>query len=208
MAILSHSCKSIEIMTKLLSSPFRLLCQSAADFLIQSHVAPRGGLLRAAGFILTLLIAMVHLPMVQAQTLNDHLIVPSKRIGPMTLGMSATELVQIMGSPSSKLPGDVDVYSWRDMSATVTKSGLWTTQICTSSPTYLTTQGLHVGSTDRSVVASLGNPNYSRVFNAWWGPSYSNLYWPGLMLSAHLKGFEVNHSIWKICVNHFAAIAE
>ena len=151
---------------------------------------------------------MVHLPMAQAQTLNDHLIVPSKRIGPMMLGMSATELVQIMGSPSSKLPEGVDLYSWRDMSATVTKSGLWTTQICTSNPTYLTAQGLHVGSTDRSVVASLGNPNYSRLFNAWWGPSYSNLYWPGLMVSAHLKGFEVNHSIWKICVNHFAAIAE
>jgi hypothetical protein len=24
----------------------------------------------------------------------------------------------------------------------------------------------------------------------------------------HLKGYDNNHSVWKICVNHFAAIAE
>ncbi len=126
----------------------------------------------------------------------------------MSLGMSATELAQMMGRPVSRRPGEVDLYSWRDLTATVTKNGLWATQICTFSSTYMTVQGLHVGSTDLSVVAALGKPNYSRVFSAWWGPSYSNLYWPGLMISVHLKGYDNNHSVWKICVNHFAAIAE
>jgi hypothetical protein len=169
---------------------------------------PNVGPLRAARLILTPLVIALHLPVARAQPRNDHSIIPWERIGPMTLGMSSTELIETMGSPSSKRPGEVDLYSWRDLTATVTKNGLWTTQICTFSPAYETAQGLHVGSTDFSVVASLGQPRYSRVFTAWWGPSYSNLYWPGLMISAHLKGFDVNHSVWKICVNHFAAIAE
>jgi hypothetical protein len=171
-------------------------------------VVPNVGLLTACRLILTLLVVAVRSPIAQAQALNDHLIVPRQRIGPMTLGMSAIELAQTMGRPVSRRPGEVDLYSWRDLTATVTKNGLWTTQICTFSSAYETAQGLHVGSTDLSVVAALGKPNYSRVFTAWWGPSYSNLYWPGLMISVHLKGYDNNHSVWKICVNHFAAIAE
>ena len=172
------------------------------------RVIPNVGSLRASRLILPLLAVALHSPIAQAQTPNDHLIVPRERIGPLTLGMSATELAQTMGSPSSRRPGEVDLYSWRDLTATVTKNGLWATQICTFNPTYVTAQGLHVGSTDVSVVGALGKPNYSRVFSAWWGPSYSNLYWPGLMMSVHLKGYDNNHSVWKICVNHFAAIAE
>ncbi|MGC1252693.1 MAG: hypothetical protein WA889_17765 [Xanthobacteraceae bacterium] len=173
-----------------------------------SRVISNVGSIRAVRLILTLLAIAVHSSVARAQTLNDHLIVPRERIGPMTLGMSATELAQMMGSPSSRRPGEVDLYSWRDLTATVTKNGLWATQICTFNSAYLTVQGLHVGSTDVSVVAALGKPRYSRVFSAWWGPSYSNLYWPGLMISVHLKGCDNNHSVWKICVNHFAAIAE
>jgi hypothetical protein len=30
----------------------------------------------------------------------------------------------------------------------------------------------------------------------------------GLVISAHLKSYDVDHAVWKICVNHFAAIAE
>lgn len=164
--------------------------------------------LRTAGLIFTLLVIVVHLPAAWAQIRNDHLIVPRLRVGPMTLGMAAAELTQIMGSPSSKRPGEVDVYNWRDVSATVTNDGLWTTQICTFDPLYITSDGLHVGSTDQSVTALLGEPKYSRVSNSWLGQSYSNLYWPGLMMSVHLKGFDVNHSVWKICVNHFSAMAE
>jgi hypothetical protein len=172
------------------------------------RVVPNVGSPSACRLILPLLVVALHSPSAQAQTLNDHLIVPRERIGPMSLGMSATELAQTMGSPSSRRPGEVDLYSWRDLTATVTKNGLWATQICTFNPTYVTAEGLHVGSTDVAVVGALGKPNYSRVFSAWWGPSYSNLYWPGLMMSVHLKGYDNNHSVWKICVNHFSAISE
>jgi hypothetical protein len=147
------------------------LSKSRAGQMRSGWVVPNVGSLRECSLILALLAVAVHSPISQAQTLNDYLIVPRERIDPMSLGMSATALAQMMG-------------------------------------TYMTVQGLHVGSTDLSVVASLGKPKYSRVFSAWWGPSYSNLYWPGMMMSAHLKGYDNNHSVWKICVNHFAAIAE
>lgn len=163
---------------------------------------------RSVSLILAMVIVAVPLRGAHSQTRNDHLIVPWVRIGPMTLGMTAAELVQIRGQPFNKRPGEVEVYNWHDLTATVTKDGLWTTEICTFSPTDITAEGVHVGSTDLSVTTLLGPPRYSRVFTAWWGPSYANLYWPGLMISAHLKGYEVNHSVWKICVNHFAAIAE
>jgi hypothetical protein len=144
-----------------------------------------------------------------AQDATDYLIVPWKRLGPIELGMTAAELLRIMGDPTSTKHGPldrgVDVYNWKDgLSATITKDGLYVTQICSFNPNYATAQGVHVGSTDLSVVALLGKPRNSRVHSAWWGPSYTDLYWPGLMLSVHLRGFDINHSVWKVCVNGFA----
>ncbi len=148
---------------------------------------------------------------VQAEVLahNDHLIVPWKRIGPLALGMTADELVRIMGAPTGTncgaLDRGVDVYTWKnDLSATFTKGGLYVTQVCAFSPAYATAQGVRPGSTDLSVAAAMGQPQNSRVFSAWWGLSYTNLYWPGLMVSIHLKGYDPNHVVWKVCVNQFA----
>jgi hypothetical protein len=145
----------------------------------------------------------------QAQAQNDHLIVPQERIGPIALGMTANELIHVMGEPMNTKRGPldrgVDVYNWKnDLSATITKDGLYVTQICTFSPTYATVQGVRTGSTDLSVAALLGQPRNWRVHSAWWGPSYTDLYWPGLMISIHRKGFDTNHMVWKVCVNHFA----
>jgi hypothetical protein len=163
---------------------------------------------RPGGLIAPVLAVVLHCTFAQAQTPNDHLIVPWQRIGPMSVGMSAADLVHSMGPPASRQPGEVVTYKWPDVSATVTEDGLWATQICTFDPADVTVEGVHVGSTDLSVTKLLGKPRYSRVSTAWWGPSFANLYWPGLMISAHLKGFEVNHAVWKICVNQFAALAE
>ena len=163
---------------------------------------------RPGGLIATVLAIVLHCTFARAQTQNDHLIVPWQRIGPMSVGMSAADLIHSMGPPASRQPGEVLTYKWHDVSATVTEDGLWATQICTFDPADVTVEGVHVGSTDLSVTKLLGKPRYSRVSTAWWGPSFANLYWPGLMISAHLKGFEVNHAVWKICVNQFAALAE
>jgi hypothetical protein len=163
---------------------------------------------RPRRLIATVLAVVLHCPFARAQTQNDHLIVPWQRIGPMSVGMSAADLIHSMGPPASRQPGEVITYKWPGVWATVTEDGLWTTQICTFDPADVTVEGLHVGSTDLSVAKLLGKPRYSRVSTAWWGPSFANLYWPGLMISAHLKGYEVNHAVWKICVNQFAALAE
>jgi hypothetical protein len=166
---------------------------------------------RRVGPVLALLVATLSLrEQAQAQAQNDHLIVPWERIGPIALGMTAPELIRIMGEPTSRKHGPldrgVDVYNWKDsLSATVTKDSLYVTQICTLSQAYATAQGVHPGSTDLSVSALLGQPQNSKVHSAWWGPSYTNLYWPGLMISIHLKGFDdTNHLVWEVCVNHFA----
>jgi hypothetical protein len=145
----------------------------------------------------------------RAQERDDHLIVPWQRIGPITLGMNAEELFGIMGHPTATKRGaldrGVDVYTWRnDLSATITKDGAYVTQICAFSPSYTTAQGIRPGSADRSVSAALGEPRRSRLFSAWWGASYTNLYWPGLMVSIHLEGFDQNHAVWEVCVNRFA----
>jgi hypothetical protein len=161
--------------------------------------------------ISTLLFAVVQANGARAQVpaANDHLIVPAKRIGAAVLGMTIDELIRVVGQPTSKWPGIVDVYNWRDdLSAMVTKNGLWTTQLCTFSASYATQEGVHPGSTEESLTALLGQPKYSRVFNGWWSLSYSNFYWPGLMASVHLKGYPKNHAVWKICVNHFSGDAQ
>jgi hypothetical protein len=161
--------------------------------------------------LLTLLfaLALTHSAQAQVPVQNDHLIVPSKRIGPTALGMATDELIRVMGEPKSKRLGLVDVYGWGDdLSATVTKDGLWTSQLCTFSSAYATAEGVHPGSTDDSVMALLEQPKSSREFNGWWRYSYSNLYWPGLMISVHLKGYATNHAVWKICVNHFSGNSE
>ncbi len=161
--------------------------------------------------LLTLIfaLALTHSAQAQVPVQNDHLIVPSKRIGPAALGMATDELIRVMGEPKSKRLGLVDVYDWGDdLSATVTKDGLWTTQLCTFSSAYATAEGVHPGSTADTVTALLEQPKSSREFNGWWRYSYSNLYWTGLMISVHLKGYATNHAVWKICVNHFSGNAE
>jgi outer membrane protein assembly factor BamE (lipoprotein component of BamABCDE complex) len=159
--------------------------------------------LQNASLVLVLLFAvtLMHSARAQVPAPNDHLIVPWKRIGAAALGMTKDELVRVMGEPASKWPGIVDTYNWQDFSAMVTKDGLWTTQLCTFSSAYATAEGVGPGSTDDSVSVLLGQPKYSRVFSGWWRFSFSNLYWPGLMVSVHLKGYATNHAVWKVCVN-------
>jgi len=144
----------------------------------------------------------------QAQILNDHRIVPRERIGAAALDKTTAELIDALGEPTSVWPGSVYTYNWRDVSATVTKDGWYATQICTSSQAYGTDQGVHPGSSSAAVDALMGQPRYSRLFRGWWRQSYTNLYWPGLMVSIHLKGFDTDNQVWRICVNHSAAIPQ
>ena len=86
--------------------------------------------------------------------------------------------------------------------------GSYVTQICALDPTYATANGVRPGATDLSVTSLLGQPKSSRVYRGWWKLSYTNLFWPGLMVSIPLVGFEKNNWVRLVCVNHNDAISD
>jgi hypothetical protein len=170
------------------------------------NIASRWGLLLA--FLVTC--APAHCEQAQAQ--NDHLIVPWERIGPIELGMTAPDLTRIKGEPTqtSRGPtGGISVYTWKnDLSVYIKTDGTYVTQICALDPAYATANGVHPGLTDLSVTTLLGQPKSSRVYRGWWKLSYTNLFWPGLMVSIPLAGFENNNWVRMVCVNHNDAISD
>jgi hypothetical protein len=137
---------------------------------------------------------------------NDHLIVPWRRIGPVTLGMTASNLVRILGEPTQKNRGlVVTLYYWKDdLSVTVKNEDSTVTQICALSRDYATGEGLRPGLSETAVIALLGEAQNSRLYRGWWKLSYTNLSWGGLMVSIPLTGFATNNSVRTICVNHNA----
>jgi hypothetical protein len=137
---------------------------------------------------------------------NDHLIVPWQRIGPIKLGMTASDLVRVLGEPTQKNRGlVVTLYYWKDdLSVTVKNDDATVTQICALSPGYATAGGLRPGLAETAVTALLGEAQNSRVYRGWWKLSYTNLSWGGLMISIPLTGFATNNSVRTVCVNHNA----
>ena len=79
---------------------------------------------RPRRLIATVLAVVLHCPLARAQAQNDHLIVPWQRIGPMSVGMSAADLIHSMGPPISRQPGEVVTYKWPGVWATVTSANL------------------------------------------------------------------------------------
>jgi outer membrane protein assembly factor BamE (lipoprotein component of BamABCDE complex) len=139
-----------------------------------------------------------------ARAENDHLIVPWQRIGPVTLGMTAEDVVLLLGAPTQKNQARyVTVYYWKDnLSVTARTDSSDVTQICALSPDYATVQGLRPGLSDTSVSALMGEPQNSRVYHGWWKLSYIKLFWGGLMVNVPLSGFDDDHSVQSVCVNH------
>jgi hypothetical protein len=158
--------------------------------------------------IAALLVAAAVSFIAQARAETDHLIVPWQRIGPIALGMTTADLVRVMGEPTQILGGPrspVLIYNWKDdLSATIRTDVSFVTQVCALSPAYATAQGVHPGSTDVSVTDLLGEPQNSRVHSTWWKLSYADLFWGGLMIRVPLSGFDQNHVVRTVCVNHNA----
>src|SRR5580698_5446615 len=88
-----------------------------------------------------------------ARVENDHLIVPWQRIGPVTLGMTADDVVRVLGEPTQKNQRSfVTVYYWKDdLTVTVKAEDSYVTEICALSPDYATARGLRPGMSDTSV---------------------------------------------------------
>lgn len=141
-----------------------------------------------------------------ARAENDHLIVPWQRIGPVALGMTAEDVVRVLGEPTQKnRRSSVTVYYWKDnLTVTVKADGSYVTEICALSPDYATAQGLRAKMSDTSVTALMGEPQNSHVYRGWWKLSYVKLFWGGLMVSVPLAGFDNDHSVQSVCVNHNA----
>lgn len=160
------------------------------------------------GFGSALLVAVTVALCGSAPAENDRLIVPWRRIGPVELGMSRADLVRVLGEPTHTMggpPDGVSIYNWRDdLSITIKTDGSYVTQICALSPAYATAEGVRPGLADVSVTALLGQPESSRVYTRWWRLSYTNLFWPGLMISIPLTGFAANHTVRAVCVNRSA----
>ena len=161
---------------------------------------------KSANCLLSLLVAAALLLPATVRAENDHLIVPWRRIGPVSLGMKAADVIRILGEPTQTNSNPVvTVYHWQDeLSVTVKTDTSYVTQICAVSPDYATAQGLHPGLPETAVAQMMGEPQNSRLYRGWWKMSYSNLTWGGLVVSIPQTGFNSNHLIRSICVNYNA----
>ena len=166
----------------------------------------RSTVLKPASYVTLLLAAVAVLLPVNARAENDHLIVPWRRIGPVSLGMTATDLVRILGEPTQKNAGPVvTVYHWQDDLAVTVRTDISSvTQICAVSPDYATAKGLRPGLPETAMADIMGEPQNSHLYRGWWKLSYTNFYWGGLMVSIPQTGFNANHSIRSVCVNYNA----
>ena len=166
----------------------------------------RSTVLKPASYVTLLLAAVAVLLPVNARAENDHLIVPWRRIGPVSLGMTATHLVRILGAPTQKNAGPVvTVYHWQDDLAVTVRTDISSvTQICAVSPDYATAKGLRPGLPETAMADIMGEPQNSHLYRGWWKLSYTNFYWGGLMVSIPQTGFNANHAIRSVCVNYNA----
>jgi hypothetical protein len=110
-----------------------------------------------------------------ATPIRDNLIVSGQRIGPISLGMTAAQLLQALGEPDR-----VDNYTAgadRRMMQTLwfgsfevhmpTLNPQRVTSVRTTDGRYATAQGLRVGSSTLSFSGSLGAPGMIRAQNDW-----------------------------------------
>ena len=167
---------------------------------------------RRIGLLVVFLLAYAISLCEQAQAQNDHLIVPWERIGPLELGMTAADLLSILGAPTqiSRGPADgISIYNWKsDISVYIKTDGSYVTQICALNPIYATAAGVHPGLPDLSVTELMGPPKNARVFRGWWKLSYTDLFWPGLTVRVPLSGFETNNLVRAVCVNRSDAVPQ
>jgi hypothetical protein len=88
----------------------------------------------------------------------DNRVVSGQRIGPIALGMTAAEVLDRMGPPVRGFPdGANSVANWPKLEAYFFKSE-WVYQVITQDETYVTPEGIHVGTSEFEVTTRLGKP--------------------------------------------------
>lgn len=90
---------------------------------------------------------------------SDNLIVPGQRIGPISIGMSKTELYRTMGEPTEM--AGAYAYNFGKLSAVVDARGHVGNINC-DDPKFVTPEGIHVGSSQLAMEARMGPPELTR----------------------------------------------
>jgi hypothetical protein len=101
-------------------------------------------------------------------SVNDNLIVPGERVGPVFLGMTEGSLYQKMGNPNHSDMmdrGATKYYQWRDIRVEVKESDHKVFNIEVTGSSYRTAEGISTGSSDLEVKSKLGQPHWEVPFN-------------------------------------------
>jgi hypothetical protein len=87
---------------------------------------------------------------------QDAVIVPGKRIGPVSVGMLVPQLYDVMGEPAQavKMQGN-ERYKFEELEVTVDEVDQSVKMVSTASPAYATGEGLKVGVSELAVRARL-----------------------------------------------------
>jgi hypothetical protein len=118
----------------------------------------------------------VQIPSVSPPSNEDRLVVPGQRAGKLTLGMSAQQVLDIMGPPAMAAAigwvGGVSEYRWPHASVFLRDSDQKVIEISLSDVAYHIDGGLTFDSTRAQVLAAYGRPDmiwhmYNRE-HYWW----------------------------------------
>jgi hypothetical protein len=98
-------------------------------------------------------------PVNAAAPVQDTLIVPGERVGPVALGMNPAELAQAVGSPGDvQHQGSATIYSWGQIVAEIADKSPGVDLITVNDPRYETANHIRVGLAGLAVTAVLGLP--------------------------------------------------
>jgi hypothetical protein len=133
-------------------------------------------------------------------TINDNLIVPGERIGPVFLGMTEQQLYHKLGEPTTTMtaPGTVNyAYPTTQLSVSVdaVTHKVWEIDLDTAEGTtrYSTAEGIKAGSSSLAVRTQLVGPYSTRDLV---GGVMLLDYASGMTLLLHSNGIVTNISVW------------
>ena len=118
---------------------------------------------------------------------SDHLIVPGRRIGSISLGMTASAVIKILGQPTRAFgSGAKQNYWWStfELGVGVDNQSQRVVSVGTMGPQWATARGLRVGDSEAKVKAQLGVPRQTM----WKG---QRRWYPGLFIMLDKSGGKI-----------------
>jgi hypothetical protein len=114
--------------------------------------------------LLVLSISLAGCSVVYKVTGRDHAIVPGERIGPIALGMTATDLYRAMGEPKrvTHVEGFGTWFEFGELSARINDQTQKVSTISVQGGEFATSDGVRIGSSELAVRAAYGGPSAFR----------------------------------------------